>query len=137
MLRRGRVLLLFAGLLAARPASAHRAAFFVFDYPPGPDTFTIRLVDSARIAEARRILRGDETLAIHVMGKVRRRRARWNRPWHVILAPRSIRFFEVAVEVCDAAIAAVEQHRSGIGGAYLPGRTWCPWGSRLLREVTP
>jgi len=127
----------FIVLLAAAAASARReAAYFVFDYPPGPEEFVIKLTDPVRIAKARRIVAGEEP-ALHVMGKVVGGRARWNRRWHFRLAPRSIEFFELAVEVCDAGIAYVEEHRRAVGGAFLPGRIWCPWGSRLLREVVP
>jgi hypothetical protein len=124
-------------LSSAAPASACRDAFFEIDYPPAPETFVIKLRDPAKIAHARRILSGEETGAVHVMGKVRRRAAPWNTPWHYVLAPRTVEFFEVAIEVCDASIGYVEDHLDEVGGAFLPGRVWCPWGSRLLREVTP
>lgn len=126
------VLLLLAGDASAR----HEVAYFVFDVPPAPEEFVIKLTDPDRIAQARRILAGDEP-PLHVMGKIVKRGARWNRPWHFRLAPKSIAFFELAVEVCDASIAYVEEHRREAGGAFLPERTWCPWGSRLLREARP
>jgi hypothetical protein len=124
------LLLVTTGEAAAR----REVAFFVFDVPPAPEEFVIKLTDPERIAQARRILAGEE-LPLQVMGRVQRRRAAYNSPWHVRLAPRTIEFFEFAVEVCDAAIAYVEEHRREIGGAFLPGRIWCPWGSRLVREI--
>ena len=123
-------------LLACGEAYAGRAAFFVFDYPPATDEFVIKLKDPARIAQARRILAGEEP-PLHVLGRIVRGRVRYNRPWHFRLAPSSIEFFELAIEVCDAGIGYVEEHRRAIGTDFLPGRQWCPWGSRLLREITP
>jgi hypothetical protein len=46
-----------------------------------------------------------------------------------------VRFFEVAIEVCDATMPYVEDHLDEVGGAFLPGGYWCPWTSRLTREV--
>ena len=123
-------------LLAYGQADAGRAAFFVFDYPPATEEFVIKLTDPDRIAQARRIIAGEEP-PLHVSGRIVRGRVRYNRPWHFRLAPSSIEFFELAVEVCDAGIAYVEEHRRAIGTDFLPGRQWCPWGSRLLREITP
>ena len=123
-------------LLWCGQANAGRPAFFVFDYPPATDEFVIKLTDPDRIAQARRILAGEEP-PLHVSGRIVRGRVRYNRPWHFRLAPSSIEFFELAVEVCDAGIGYVEEHRRAIGTDFLPGRQWCPWGSRLLREITP
>jgi len=123
-------------LLAPDAAARREVAYFVFDVPPAPEEFVIKLVDPARIAQARRIVAGAEP-PLHVMGKIVKRGARWNRPWHFRLSPKSVTFFELAVEVCDASIAYVEEHRREAGGAFLPERRWCPWGSRLLREVRP
>lgn len=114
------------GVLAlslAAPAHAGRAAYFLVDYPPGSETFVIKLRDPAKIAHARRVLLGEETEAVHVSGRVRRRTVRWNRPWHFVLALKSIEFFAFAVEVCDASIAYVKgTSRRGGGGlsARLP-----------------
>jgi hypothetical protein len=78
---------------------------------------------------------GEETEAVHVMGKVLKRSKRWNAPWSFHLAPESIEFFAFAIEVCDASIQYVENHLDEVGGAFLPGSVWCPWGSRLLEEI--
>jgi len=122
-------------LVAAGDATARReVAFFAFDVPPAPEEFVIKLTDPERIAQARRILVGEDP-PLHIMGRVQRRRAAYNPPWHVRLAPKTIEFFELAVEVCDASIAYLDEHRREIGGAFLPGRIWCPWGSRLVREI--
>jgi hypothetical protein len=72
---------------------------------------------------------------MHIMGTVVKRSTRWNSPWSFHLAPKSIQFFEVAIEVCDASIQYVEDHLGEVAGAFLPGGVWCPWGSRLLGEI--
>jgi hypothetical protein len=107
----------------------------VFDYPPRKDTFVIELRDPDRIAEARRILAGNATDGTHVGGIIIKQPAPYNVPWSYHLDPSTICFFEVATEVCDAAISYVEEHLDEVGGAFLPEGRWCPWGSRLLKEL--
>ena len=128
--------LLFASL-AGPGAAAACPAFFEIEVGPFPERFVVKLTQPAKIAHARRILSGEVTEQTQILGKVRRRSAPWNEPWSFILAPRTVEFFDLAIEVCDANIAYVEEHLDEVGGAFLPGRTWCPWGSRLVREVTP
>jgi hypothetical protein len=41
----------------------------------------------------------------------------------------------MSIEVCDAATTYVEEHLDEVGGAFLPGRRWCPWSSRVLEEI--
>jgi hypothetical protein len=98
--------------------------------------FIIRLTSEERIAEARRILSGEEKEKVHVMGKIRKSPADYNPGWEFHLAPDSISFFEVAVEVCDATISYVGDHLAEACGSFLPGCTWCPWSSKLTREVS-
>ena len=50
--------------------------------------------------------------------------------------PDSIEFFDVAAEVCDATMRYVEEHLDEVGGAFLSGNRWCPWGSKLTGELT-
>ena len=59
----------------------------------------------------------------------------YNVPWNFHLDPGSISFFEIAAEVCDSTTLLVENHLADVGGAFLPKSYWCPWSSRLLREV--
>lgn len=111
-------------------------AYFEFDYPPAPDKFVFQLTDPAKIQEARDILSGKQTDRTHVMGKIVKRPVPYNPGWDFHLDPASIHFFEVAIEVCDAGIRYTEDHLDEACGAFLPGCHWCPWGSRLLREVS-
>ena len=114
-----------------------RAAYFMFDYPPRKETFVFKLTDPKRIKEARDILSGKQKDKIHVSGLVVKRPVSYNHPWKFYLNPQSISFFQVSTEVCDASIKFVEEHLSEVGGSFLPGNRWCPWGSRLLKEVSP
>ena len=123
-------------LLLLTPTVAHAGrAYFVFDYPPAPEQFVIKLNHPEQIAQARRILAGEEPGPMHIMGTVVKRATRWNAPWSFHLAPKSIQFFELAIEVCDASIQYVQDHLDEVGGAFLPGSVWCPWGSRLIAEI--
>ena len=61
--------------------------------------------------------------------------APYNPRWSYHLDPASISFFQCAIEVCDASPQYVEEHLSEVGGAFLPGSTWCPWSSRVAEEV--
>jgi hypothetical protein len=98
--------------------------------------FIVRLESPQRIEEARRILSGEETMSVHVMGRVRKQTAPYNPGWSFYLDPDTITFFTVAIEVCDASITYVEDHLDEACGPFLPGCFWCPWSSRLTREVT-
>ena len=109
-------------------------AYFQFDYPPYPETFIFKLTDLGKIEEARAIVSGQKSNR-HVMGIVMQRPVGYNLPWSYHLDPASITFFDFALEVCDATIRYVEDHLDEACGAFLPGCTWCPWGSRLIAEV--
>jgi hypothetical protein len=112
------------------------SAFFVFDYPPYPETFVIELIDEAKAEHARRILSGVEKQRVHVSGIIVKAPAPYNHSWTFYLSPESITFFDFAVEVCDSSIKYVAEHLEEVGGAFLPSGRWCPWRSRLLREIT-
>jgi glucose/arabinose dehydrogenase len=108
-------------------------AYFVFDGPPHPETFTIKLVDPAQIARARSLVGQSKIVA----GIIIKQPAAYNPPWTFQLAPSSITFVDVATEVCDASIRYVQDHLNEVGGSFLPGNRWCPWNARILREVPP
>jgi hypothetical protein len=122
------------GVTAHRGAAAPEA-YFEFDYPPASDKVVFKLTDTAKIQEARNIINGTQKDKTHVMGKIVKRAASYNTGWSFHLDPATINFFQAAIEVCDAAPRYVEDHLDEAGGAFLPGAYWCPWGSRLLREV--
>ncbi|HET7713173.1 MAG TPA: Ig-like domain-containing protein [Patescibacteria group bacterium] len=102
-------------------------AFFVFDVPPNPETFVFKLTDPLKIQEARNLLAGGNKRI--VSGIIIKQPAYYNSPWTFHLDSKSITFPEVAIELCDASIRYIEDFRDE---AY---STWCPWNSRLLREI--
>lgn len=97
--------------------------------------FIIKLVNPEQIDHARELASGGTADMPHVVGRIVKRPAPYNPEWNFHLQPESIRFFDVAIEVCDATIPYVEDHLDEAGGAFLPGYIWCPWSSRLVREV--
>jgi uncharacterized protein (TIGR03437 family) len=140
LIGRGKVeLVLSVEGVAANPVEvsiAAQAAYFQFDIPPRPATFTIKLIDPALIQHARDLLAGRTTSEPRVMGTIVKRAAPYNRPWSYHFDPATISFFDLAIEVCDGNIEYVEEHIDQIDTDFLPGSRWCPWGSRLVKEVT-
>jgi hypothetical protein len=121
----------------AAPRAAAAAEEAVFEFTDRTRArFVVRLTDPGRIAHARRVLSGEETDEVHVMGKIVKRDADHNPGWSYHLTPDSVRFFDAMFEICDASIPYVEDHLDEVGGAFLPGLIWCPWDSRLTREIT-
>ncbi|WP_437727156.1 BP74-related protein [Sorangium sp. So ce861] len=112
-----------------------RFAFITPGYDGGKE-FIFETTDEARIAHARRILSGEEPHEVHVMGRIVKRPAPYNPGWSYHLDPATIAFFSVAIEVCDASATYVEDHLDEACGAFLPGCHWCPWSSKLTREVS-
>ncbi|CAO0790713.1 unnamed protein product [Mucor circinelloides] len=124
--------LLSVAALAASLVSAETAYFTLQTYEQ--KDFVIELTDDAKIAEARRILSGEETDKIHVMGRIIKRQQGYNPYWSFHLDPSTISFFNHAIEVCDAGVTYVEDHLDEACGAFLPGCFFCPWTSKLIRE---
>ena len=98
--------------------------------------FVIEIHDATVIEHARRILTGAEKSAVHIMGTIVKSKAAYNPAWSFHLDPPTISFWELATEVCDASTQYVEDNLADIGGAALPDNHWCPWGSRIVAEVT-
>jgi hypothetical protein len=111
-------------------------AYFAFETRPETATFVFKLTDPQKIAEARAILSGKQTDRTHVMGKIVKSPAPYNPDWDFHIAPESIQFFEIAIEVCDASISYVNDHLDEACGAFLPGCHWCPWSSQLVKEIS-
>ncbi|MEG4943231.1 hypothetical protein QUA80_24150 [Microcoleus sp. F4-D5] len=138
LIRRGLTVLALVGMLGisfSAPSYAAAPARFVLETPPAPDQFVIELTDESKIQQARNILNGTQKDETHVMGRIIKRPAPYNSKWSYQLDPASIGFFSFAIEVCDANIGYVEDHLDEAGGAFLPGLYWCPWNSRLVKEI--
>ena len=120
----------------ARAASDTEAYFAVQTTPYEQQPFIIKLTDPAKIQKARDILSGKETDKTHVLGRIIKRPADYNSKWSYQLNPDTIDFFAFAIEICDASTQYTEDHLDEAGGAFLPGAFWCPWSSRLVKEVS-
>jgi hypothetical protein len=56
-------------------------AFFEFKGNASPDRFFIKLVEADKIAHARKVLRGEEKLRVHVQGTIVQQKASYNAHW--------------------------------------------------------
>ncbi|MCS7163142.1 MAG: hypothetical protein NZ958_07460 [Bacteroidia bacterium] len=108
-----------------------------FEVRVGEECFILRLRDSVRIAEARRILAQQEGRTIPLGplyegdgGFNRCGEHRWS--WH--FHPDSVIFAEIAMEVCDARPSYVE---ANLAEWLRSVRVYCPWGAQLVRELPP
>jgi hypothetical protein len=112
-------------------------AYFEFTCKADNSVFVIQLTQQHKIDRAREILGGEQKDHLLVIGKIVKAKKAYNPRWSYHLEPTTIDFVEAAVEVCDATPSYVEEHLKEAGNAFLPGLTWCPWCSRLAREVSP
>ncbi|MFE0374635.1 calmodulin-binding protein [Streptomyces inhibens] len=119
---------------AGRQAKADSAAYFVMTDVTRAE-FVIKLTDPRKIQHARDLLSGATTAEPHVIGRIDKRPAPYNWRWSFHLRPETIDFFDFAIEVCDATTPYVEEHLDEAGGPFLPGLIWCPWSSRLVKEL--
>lgn len=99
------------------------------------ERYVVKLTDPAQIRHARDLLSGATTDEPHLLGRIAKRTAPYNPRWSYHVQADTVRFFDVAIEVCDATIPYVEDHLDEAGGAFLPGLVWCDWSSRLVREL--
>jgi hypothetical protein len=132
-------LVAIAMLALAAPAQAQRAAAATEAYFEFTDitrsTAVLKLTDPAKIQHARELVSGATTDRPHVLGRIIKRPAPYNPRWSYHYSPETVDFFDFAIEVCDATMPYVEDRLDEAGGAFLPGLLWCPWSSRLVREV--
>jgi hypothetical protein len=94
---------------------------------PEGEVFRILLRDSASIAQARAVL-GSGNRRI-VSGALASGNGGFNAPWSWHLDPDTVRFPEVAIELCDGCPSDVEAN----GGNWGAG-TFCPWTSEIIAE---
>ncbi|MFF3670538.1 BP74-related protein [Microtetraspora malaysiensis] len=131
-------------LTAASPATAETAASAARQAEPAAyfvmtdvtdEQFVIQLTDPDKIQHARDLLSGATLDRPHVIGRIAKWPVPYNPRWSYHYQPETVNFFDNAIEVCDATIPYVEDHLDEAGGAFLPGLVWCPWSSRLVREL--
>ncbi|GGP06776.1 calmodulin-binding protein [Nonomuraea glycinis] len=131
-------LVAIAMLALTAPAQAQRAAapeaYFEFT-DSTRERAVLKLTDPAKIQHARELVTGITNDRPHILGRIVKRPAPYNPRWSYHYNPETVDFFDFAIEVCDASIPYVEDHLDEAGGAFLPGLIWCPWSSRLVREI--
>lgn len=81
------------------------------------DGETIQLADDNRLGRNNRF----------PIGTLRPGTGGFNAPWTWHLEPESVRFVEVAIEVCDGRPSYVETHQADYS-------TYCPWGARVIER---
>jgi len=99
--------------------------------------FIARIDDPAQVEVARRLLSGQQAHLI-LIGNVQEGSGGFNvdprtgREWGWSLAPDSITFSEVAVEVCDATPLYVEEN---LAEWITVVKRYCPWNGDIVGEV--
>jgi hypothetical protein len=94
---------------------------------PDGQVFRILLRDSTVIAQARALI-GSSTRRI-VLGTLAQGNGGFNTAWNWHLDPDTVRFPEVAIELCDGCPSDVEAT-----GVTYGGGTFCPWTSEIIAE---
>jgi hypothetical protein len=122
------VLLIGICVSAGPNTSAQTAsAYFEFSVSPRPETFVFKTTNPATISQARQILQtGQQKI---VIGTIIRQPVFYNPQWSFHFDPQAVGFADFAIEVCDSSIRGVEDN---LAFAF---PTWCPWATRLLREI--
>jgi hypothetical protein len=125
--------------LAAQAQSVDYADFLVTsdrsDIMNTAEHFVARIIDPATIAQARAELVKEEGFKI-IAGTIEKTAVDWNPGWSYHLLPDTIFFGDFFIQVCDASATYVEENLDAAGGSFLPRLQWCPWGTRVLEEIT-
>ncbi|KAN0014411.1 hypothetical protein ACTFIU_000729 [Dictyostelium citrinum] len=130
-----KLLAVLVSLLLAFSAIAQcEEAYFAFKTYHDKE-FIFKLTDDQKIKTARDILSGKETETVHVMGRIIKKRQDYNPNYDFHLDPNAVSFFSFAIEVCDASLSYVNDHLDEVCGAFLPGCYYCPWASKLTKEI--
>ncbi len=94
------------------------------------EEFKIRLEDPATIAQARRILSGQEPQKI-VIGRLAAGDGGFNTGWSWHLLPGETEFAEAAIELCDGKPSFVEEDLDYWLNTV---QYYCPWSARVVSE---
>jgi hypothetical protein len=116
-------------------AHANTPAYFQFVTNPGEKPSIVEIADPATIDEARLLIARHKSKILS--GIIATKPAPYNPLYRFHFVPNTVRFADFTTEVCDATATYVEQHLHEVGGDFLPGNRWCPWHTRLMREVRP
>jgi hypothetical protein len=96
------------------------------------ETFRVRLAEPAQIREAERLIdTGQEQV---LTGTLRRGDGGFNAPYSWHLAPETVEFVDVTIEVCDGLPSFVE---SDLDYWVDTVGTYCPWSSQVVGREAP
>jgi hypothetical protein len=115
-------------------------AYFVFkqiDQDLAEREFVFALEDEGKAALARAIIADPKDPRRSVSGTVSTQPVWYNPEWSFHFDPNTINFFELSIEVCDANVSWIEKNITETNATGLPNEFWCPWSSKLDREVFP
>lgn len=147
------VTLVLAASTAALPAPAQtQTRYFSFVTPNNPQSvgsgprhtfapheFVFAVNDPAVSRQIEAIIENRHTGPdVHVEGRIVRGRVAYNEEYPFHLDPNSIRLFSNTTEQCSATAFEVEEHLELVGvpdSGFLDRGIWCPWDSRLVREI--
>jgi len=125
------LLALVAGMACDDTSSGPALEGTIFVVEVVDEEFRIRLTDPVRIAQARRILNGQETPKI-VTGPLAAGNGGFNLGWSWHLVPEDTHFAEFSIELCDGKPSFVEEDLdywlNTVG-------TFCPWSAIVVDEV--
>lgn len=109
-----------------------------------PHEFVFAVTNPIVIQRLRDILDGTyQESDVHINGKIILSRADYNEEWPFHLDPNTVDTFNSSIEHCDADPFEIEDHLSLVGrsdpddpdAGFLTDYYWCPYDSRLIREV--
>jgi hypothetical protein len=114
--------------------AAHTAVvYFLITTQPHERGFVVGISDPATIAQARKLIHEGQSRI--VTGIIATNQAPYNVPWGFHYLPNTVRLADMTTEVCDATATYVQAHLKDVGKDFLPDNRWCPWHTRLVREV--
>ena len=112
--------------MACSGPTAPTPAFADFLVDVAGERFVVRIADTETIHQAEESLQGRNQR--FPMGALIDGNGGFNAPWTWHLDPASVRFVEVAIEVCDGRPSYVERHKDEYA-------SYCPWGARVVARM--
>jgi hypothetical protein len=141
MIRAAAAFIALVGLAAAEEVPyAHgeprKGYFLITSSGRSATKFVVEITKGRSIRKARTIIAGTYTGQDRALsGEIVEGPTAYNPMWQFSLDAPTVRFFSLAMEVCDATPGYVENHLAEWMQSPLLKR-WCPWTSVLEREVT-
>jgi hypothetical protein len=96
--------------------------------------FVILLKNQEDIQRARNMLDGTEP-NLSIIGTIVKEKKYYNHNYNYHIDPKTIGFFELAMEVCDATFDYVKNNLDEVGCSFLPNNVFCPWTSHITKEL--